>query len=111
MRRILALVLAVAGCTTEPTAASLTQADSTSDEIGNGATQGLLTQLRATAAMVRPGRVKDWYELAHLYSDGMPRSPFASPLSFSYHPTTYLPPFLHAANGEDVCGEIAGQGT
>src|SRR5258706_12484247 len=61
--------------------------------------------------MLKPGRVRDGYELPHPCPAGMPRSPFSSPVTFSYHPTAYLPPTLHAANGEDVCGEIAGQGT
>jgi hypothetical protein len=112
MRRILVLALIVAGCDREPTTSSVSQADTSVDEIGNGATQGLFTQARAAAAMLRPGRVRDFYDLAHLYSAGMPRSPFASPsFSITYHPTFYLPPFLQASNGEDVCGEIAGQGT
>jgi kynurenine formamidase len=108
---MLVFVLAAAACANDPGAVRVSQADTAVDELGNGATQGALTQLRAVAAMVRPGRVKDWYELSHLYSAGMPRSPFASNVTFTYHPTAYLPPTLHAANGEDVCGEIAGQGT
>jgi len=84
---------------------------STIDEIGNGATQGNGTVSRAVTEMNKNGKLRPFYELAHLYSDRMPLSPFSDPIAFTYKPTTYIPALLHAGNGESVSGQLDSQGT
>jgi kynurenine formamidase len=79
------------------------------DEAGNSNTQGYATYVRAALQMARPGSKA--YTLAHFFSPDMPQSPFAAPWEQESNPTAFLPPTLHAANGENVCGEIGQQGT
>lgn len=79
------------------------------DERGMGNTQGFGTRLRCAPHLLNP-RSKE-YELSHDRSPTMPNSPFATPLDYQYHPTGGLPFTKHAFNGEDICGEPAGQGT
>ena len=84
---------------------------STIDEIGNGSTQGNGTVSRAVTEMNKNGKLRPFYELAHLYSDRMPLSPFSDPIAFTYKPTTYIPALFHAGNGESVSGQLDSQGT
>lgn len=72
-----------------------TMITSTIDEIGNGATQGNGMVSRAVTEMNKNGKLRPFYELAHLYSDRMPLSPFSDPIAFTYKPTTYIPALLH----------------
>lgn len=51
------------------------------------------------------------YELSHVRSETMPRSPFGVPLDYTFRPTAGLPFSLHAFNGESLSGEPAAQGT
>ncbi len=79
------------------------------DELGNGNTQGPATYFRAALQMIRPG-VKS-YQLAHVYSDTMPQSPFGTPLEIDYKPTQFIDFTEHAGNGEEISGGIGEQGT
>jgi kynurenine formamidase len=79
------------------------------DEIGNGITQGYATIARAVAEMSRGRKLRPFYDLSHEYSDRMPFSPFSSPISVAYKPTSYIA--AHAGNGEVVSGQIGSQGT
>jgi kynurenine formamidase len=101
------------------------------DDRGNTATQGAATWLRAAQYMmpkpqyvhghltlVQPIKV----EVSQPMDPAAPQSPFATPWSLTPHPTLFFGPngvtadstqaiFGHAANGEDICGEIGQQGT
>lgn len=77
--------------------------------IGEGATQGFETISRAAAEMRSDGRIRPFYELSHEYSDQMPLSPFASPISQTYEATSFLA--SHAANGDSISGQVGSQGT
>jgi kynurenine formamidase len=101
------------------------------DDRGNTATQGAATWLRAAQYMmpkpqyvhghlmlVQPIKV----EVSQLMDPAAPQSPFATPWSLTPNPTLFFGPngvtadssqaiFGHAANGEDICGEIGQQGT
>lgn len=77
--------------------------------IGNGGTQGYATIARAAAEMGREGKLRPFYDLSHEYSDQMPLSPFAVPVSVTYKPTEYIA--AHAGNGEIISGQFGSQGT
>lgn len=79
------------------------------DERGMGNTQGYGTRLRCAAQLVNP--LSREYELSHVRSQTMPANPFSVPLDYTYHPTSAVPYARHAFNGEEICGEITGQGT
>jgi kynurenine formamidase len=77
--------------------------------IGNGDTQGYETIARAAAEMAREDKVRPSYELSHEYSDRMPLSPFAEPISLTYRPTHFIE--AHAGNSETISGQFGSQGT
>jgi kynurenine formamidase len=79
------------------------------DERGMGNTQGYGTRLRCAANLVDPSAKE--YELSHVRSQTMPSNPFSAPLEYVYHPTNGVAFTRHAFNGEEVCGEVHGQGT
>lgn len=79
------------------------------DERGMGNTQGYGTRLRCAVHLLDPGSQE--YELSHERSETMPMNPFSTPLEYEFRPTFGVPFTRHAANGEDICGEVAGQGT
>src|SRR5690606_5004307 len=79
------------------------------DERGMGNTQGFGTRLRCLPYLIHPFAKP--YELAHERSPTMPSNPFSPPLQYDYRPTASAPFSRHAFNGEDICGEISGQGT
>lgn len=79
------------------------------DERGMGNTQGYGTRLRCAAHLLNP--LSREYELSHVRSATMPANPFSAPLEYTYHPTSAVPYSRHAFNGEEICGEISGQGT
>jgi kynurenine formamidase len=76
---------------------------------GNGKTLGKETIARAAAEMQRGGMLRPVYELSHVYSDRMPLSPFADPISITYKPTEPLD--SHVGNGEVMTGQLGSQGT
>jgi kynurenine formamidase len=79
------------------------------DERGMGNTQGYATRLRCALSLAHPSaRV---YELSHERSPSMPVSPFGAPVEYSYYPSAGLPFTRHAYNGENICGDVAAQGT
>jgi kynurenine formamidase len=79
------------------------------DERGMGNTQGYGTRARCAVHLLNP--LSREYELSHVRSATMPSNPFSTPLEYSYHPTNAVPYSRHSFNGEDVCGEVSGQGT
>ena len=79
------------------------------DEVGNARALGAETWARCAVQMTAPGAKS--YELSHLRSNTMPKSPFGAPLEYSFRETAGLPGSLHAFNGESVSGEHAAQGT
>ena len=101
------------------------------DDRGNTATQGAATWRRAAQHMLpKPQYVHGQLtlvppikvEVSQLMDPAAPQSPFATPWSLTPHPTVFFGPngvtpdsrqaiFGHAANGEDICGEIGQQGT
>ena len=83
---------------------------SNDEEIGEGRTQGYLTHLRASLEMIRPHRLRPWYELSHPWSDTMPQNELAPLLSIDPLPTVPLTP-PQGANIEQVSGAIAHAGT
>jgi kynurenine formamidase len=79
------------------------------DERGMGNTQGYATRLRCALSLAHPAaRV---YELSHERSPSMPVSPFGAPVEYGYYPSAGLPFTRHAYNGENICGDVAAQGT
>jgi kynurenine formamidase len=79
------------------------------DEVGMGRTQGEATIARAAAEMAAGGKLRPFYELSHIYSDQMPLSPFAEPISIAYKATEYMA--SHAGNGDTISGQAGSQGT
>lgn len=69
------------------------------DELGMANTLGRGTNLRCgwhlSQARARP------YELSHVRSNTMPKSPFSGPYKQVYKPTSSLPGTVHAFNGEE----------
>jgi kynurenine formamidase len=100
------------------------------DDSGNTATQGAETWLRATQYMIPKQKYVDGHltlvppvkvEVSQLMDPAAPQSPLAAPWSLTPHPTLFFGPngvtpdssqaiFGHAANGEDVRGDLH-QGT
>jgi kynurenine formamidase len=101
------------------------------DDRGNTATQGPATWMRAAQYMMPKPKYVNGHltlvppvkvEVSHLMDPAAPQSPFATPWSLTPHPTLFFGPngvtpdarqaiFGHAANGEDVCGDLGQQGT
>jgi len=79
------------------------------DQLGNAKALGADTWMRCAAQMTAPGAKV--YELSHIRSNTMPKSPFGVPLDYAFRGTVGLPGTLHAFNGESVSGEHAAQGT
>lgn len=79
------------------------------DEIGNAKAIGAETWARCAAELTKPGAKA--YELSHIRSNTMPKSPFGAPLEYSFRATAGLPGTKHAFNGETVSGEPAAQAT
>ncbi|HYF58095.1 MAG TPA: cyclase family protein [Burkholderiaceae bacterium] len=68
------------------------------DERGMGNTIGPGTHLRCGWHLSQPKARS--YELSHLRSNTMPKSPFSGPYTIRYKPTAALPFTSHAFNGE-----------
>ncbi len=80
------------------------------DQKGMANTLGPGTWLRCAAHMGAAGA--KIYELNHVRSNTMPKSPFGRPLSYTFTPSVSLPGTRHVFNGEKVDGgEPGAQGT
>ena len=80
------------------------------DQRGMANALGAGTWQRCGYYLGQPGAKS--YELSHLRSNSMSKSPFGVPLQYSYRPTAGLPGSRHAFNGEQiVTGEPGAQGT
>jgi hypothetical protein len=101
------------------------------DDRGNTATQGAETWSRAAPYMTSKLKYVNGHltlvppvkiEVSQLMDPAAPQSPFAAPWSLTPNPTVFFGPngvtpdssqaiFGHAGNGEEMCGDLAGQGT
>lgn len=79
------------------------------DEAGMGNTQGPGTWLRCAAHLAHPDA--RLYEVSHIRSNTMPRSPFGVPVEYEFRGSFVLPGTRHAFNGEQIAGEPGAQGT
>lgn len=79
------------------------------DERGMANTQGRGTWQRCAAHLVDDNAKV--YELSHVRSNTMPKSPFGVPLEYAFRPTVGIPGTRHAFNGESLTGEPGAQGT